>query len=258
VSTASHAGDVVFVTGAGRGIGQAIADAHAAAGAKVIYVDHDAALADNAAANARDHDWHAIGLGADISDEAAVTAAVEAAVEAFGPITALVNNAGISPKSGADGRKSALWEMPASEWQRVVDVNLTGAFLCAKAVAPGMIAAKRGSIVSISSVAGQTYCDFVGVHYAATKAALIGLTKHLAGELGPYGITVNAIAPGRITTPMMMGTASTTNELIRQATPMARFGTPEDVAETALYLTGPASRFVTAQVIDVAGGWLMT
>ncbi|OYU47409.1 MAG: 3-oxoacyl-[acyl-carrier-protein] reductase [Rhizobiales bacterium PAR1] len=258
MSAASHQGEVVLVTGAGRGIGQAIADAHAAAGAHVIYVDYDAALAENAAAAARDKDWYAIGLGADVSNEAAVNAAVTAAVEAFGPITALINNAGISPKSGADGRKSPLWEMPASEWQRVVDVNLTGAFLCSKAVAAGMIAAKKGSIVSISSVAGQTYCDFVGVHYAATKAALIGVTKHLAGELGPYGITVNAIAPGRITTPMMMGTASTTNELIRQATPMARFGTPDEVAQTALYLTSQASRFVTAQVIDVAGGWLMT
>jgi len=254
----THAQDVVLVTGAGRGIGKAIADAHAEAGAKVIYVDFDTIAAEEAAAAARDRDLQAIGLGADVAHEGAVNAAVAKGIEAFGPITALINNAGISPKSQPGSVKASLWEMPASEWQRVVDVNLTGAFLCAKAVAPGMIAAKKGSIVSISSVAGQTYCSFVGVHYAATKAGLIGYTKHLAGELGAFGITVNAIGPGRIATPMMLGTASDTNEKVRQATPMGRFGSPEDVAATALYLTSEASRFVTGQVIDVSGGWLMT
>ncbi len=258
MSTASHSGQVVLVTGAGRGIGQAIADAHAAAGAAVIYLDSDRALAETAAAAAIARGGRALGVCASVADEAAVKAAVAAGAAAFGPVTALVNNAGISPKSGSTGGKAPLWEMGADEWRRVLEVNLTGAFLCASAVVPGMMAAGRGSIVSVSSVAGKTYCDIVGVHYAATKAGLIGLTKHLAGELGGHGITVNAVAPGRIDTPLMRGTVSAANEAARQATPLKRFGQPEDVAGTCLFLTSDAARFVTAQVIDVAGGWLMT
>lgn len=256
--SASHAGSVVLVTGAGRGIGQAIADAHAAAGARVIYLDHDAGLATAAAEAARARGADALAVQADVSDAAAVAAAVEAAAAAFGPVTALVNNAGISPKSGADGRRAPVWQMPPEEWARVLGVNLTGAFNCIRAVTPGMIAAGRGAIVSMASVAGRTYCDIVGVHYAATKAGLIGLTKHLAGELGPHAITVNAIAPGRIDTPLMRGTAPEANEAVRQVTPLRRLGAPEDVAGTCLFLTSPAAAFVTGQVIDVSGGWLMT
>jgi 3-oxoacyl-[acyl-carrier protein] reductase len=254
----THDGQVVLVTGAGRGIGQAIADAHAAAGARVLYLDFDVALAEGAADAAKARGWQAAALSANVADERAVEAAVAAGVAIFGPVTALVNNAGISPKSGSSGGKAPLWEMTAKEWRRVVDVNLTGAFNCARAVIPQMIAAKGGSIVSISSVAGKTYCDIVGVHYAATKAGLIGFTKHLAGELGEHGVTVNAIAPGRIDTPLMRGTVSAANDRAREATPLKRFGQPGDVAATSLFLTSGASRFVTAQVIDVAGGWLMT
>jgi 3-oxoacyl-[acyl-carrier protein] reductase len=148
--------------------------------------------------------------------------------------------------------------MQADEWRRVLDVNLTGAFLVTRAVVPQMREARYGRIVSISSVAGRTYCDIVGVHYAATKAALIGFTKHLAGELGPAGITVNAVAPGRIDTPLMRGTSAETNEAVRQATPLQRLGTPEEVAAVCLFLTSDKAGFVTGQVCDVAGGWLMT
>jgi 3-oxoacyl-[acyl-carrier protein] reductase len=254
----SHEDEVVLVTGAGRGIGQAMADAHAAAGARVIYLDVQEQLAESAAEAARSRGGQAIALAADVADYAAVSAAVERGVAAFGPITALVSNAGISPKTGSAGGKAFLWEMNPEEWQKVLGINLSGAFNCSRAVVEGMIALGRGSIVSTSSVAGKTYCDIVGVHYAATKAGLIGLTKHLAGELGPYGITVNALAPGRIDTPMMRGTASSANEAVKALTPLRRLGTPEEVAQTCLFLTSPAARFVTAQVIDVAGGWLMT
>jgi 3-oxoacyl-[acyl-carrier protein] reductase len=258
MSAGTHAGQVVLVTGAGRGIGQAMADAHAAAGASVLYLDHDPALSRAAADAATARGWKAHALAADVADDVAMKAAVAEGVATFGPITALINNAGISPKTGSTGGKSPIWEMTAAEWRKVVDVNLTGAFNGIAAVVPHMIAARRGSIISTASVAGRTYCEIVGVHYAATKAGLIGLTKHLAGELGAHGITVNAIAPGRIDTPMMHGTVSALNERIRQATPMQRFGTPDEVAGTALFLTSDAARFVTAQVIDVSGGWLMT
>ncbi|MFS8039102.1 SDR family oxidoreductase [Xanthobacter sp. AM11] len=254
----SHAACVVLVTGAGRGIGRAMADAHADAGAAVAYLDHDASLAEAAAQAARARGVKAVGLAADVADFAAVAAAARAAAEALGPVDVLVNNAGISPKGGADGRRAEAAEMDPAEWRRVIDVNLSGAFHCVRALAPGMKALGRGRIVNISSVAGRTYCDIVGVHYAATKAALIGFSKHLAGELGPYGVTVNAIAPGRIDTPMMRGTASAANEAVRLATPLRRLGQPEEVAATCLFLTSDAAGFVTGQVVDVAGGWLLT
>lgn len=254
----THSGRVALVTGSGRGIGRAIADAHGAAGAAVVYLDHDPALAETAAAEAIAAGRKAIGLAADVADYASVAAACEKAAAALGPIDVLVNNAGISPKSGSDGKRAPMWEMSPEEWRRVLDVNLTGAFNCTRAVVPGMRELGRGRIVSTSSVAGKTFCDIVGVHYAATKAGLIGFTKHLAGELGPFGITVNAVAPGRIDTPLMRGTASAANDAVKAITPLRRFGTPEDVAETCLFLTSDAASFVTAQVIDVAGGWLMT
>ena len=107
-------------------------------------------------------------------------------------------------------------------------------------------------------MAGRAYVDFVAVHYSATKAALIGFTRHLAGELGPFGITVNAIAPGRIETPMVRTVPGQVNEAIRLATPLRRLGQPEDVASLAVYLTSAEARFITGQVCDVSGGWLMT
>ncbi len=254
----SHAGRVALVTGAGRGIGRAIADSHAAAGAAVAYLDHDRELAETAAREAVAKGWQAVGLSADVADYEAVVEACRKVTDAFGPVDILVNNAGISPKTGADGRRSPAWEMSPEEFRRVLDVNLTGAFNCARAVLPGMKAMGRGRIVNQSSVAGKTFCDIVGVHYAASKAALIGFTKHLAGEVGPFGITVNAVAPGRIDTPLMRGTASEANEAARMATPLRRLGSPEDVAATYLFLTSDSASFVTGQVVDVAGGWLMT
>jgi 3-oxoacyl-[acyl-carrier protein] reductase len=224
----------------------------------VAYVDHDLALAEEAASAARECSYEAIALSADVADEEAVTLACRRASEALGTIDILVNNAGISPKTGADGKRANAWEMSPAEWRRVIDVNLTGAFNGMHAVVPGMREIGRGRIISMSSVAGKTYSDIVGVHYAASKAALIGFTKHLAGELGPYGITVNAVAPGRIDTPLMRGTAPEANEAVRLATPLRRLGSPEDVANMCLFLTSDAAAFVTGQVCDVAGGWLMT
>jgi 3-oxoacyl-[acyl-carrier protein] reductase len=254
----THTGRIALVTGAGRGIGRAIADAHAAAGARIAYLDHDPDLAAEAAVAARERGHEAVALSADVADYQAVSEACRRAAEALGPIDILINNAGISPKTGADGRRCEAAEMSPEEWRRVIDVNLTGAFNGIRAIAPGMRSMRRGQIVNLSSVAGQTYCDIVGVHYAASKAALIGLTKHLAGELGPYGITVNAVAPGRIDTPLMRGTAAATNEAVRLATPLRRLGTPEEVAATCLFLTSDAAAFVTGQVCAVAGGWLLT
>lgn len=252
----THAGKVVIVTGAGRGIGRAMADAHAEAGAAVVYLDHDPDLAREAASAAIERGAKALGLTADVADFGSTEKACADAEKMLGCTDILINNAGISPKHA--GKKADIWQMDPAEWQRVLDVNLTGAFNLVRALSPGMRERKRGRIVSISSVAGRTYCDLVGVHYAATKAALIGFTKHLAGELGPFGITVNAIAPGRIDTPLMRGVAPELNEAIRLATPMQRLGAPEDVAKACLFFTSDNAAFVTGQICDVSGGWLMT
>ncbi len=148
--------------------------------------------------------------------------------------------------------------MAPEEWVRVVDVNLNGCFNTTRLLTPAMREAGCGAIVNMSSVAGRTYSAVVGSHYAATKAALIGFTRHIAAELGPYGIRANAIAPGRIDTPLIRTVAESINAAQAEATPLRRLGRPEEVADLALYLTSNEASFITGQVCDVAGGLMMT
>jgi 3-oxoacyl-[acyl-carrier protein] reductase len=194
--------------------------------------------------------------GCDVADRAAVAAACAAVEAELGPVDILVNNAGISPKH--DGRPAPVFEMAPEEWDRVLAVNLTGAWNLIRQLAPGMVARRSGRIVNQASVAGKAHVPFVGCHYAATKAALIGLTRHLAGELGPHGIAVNALAPGRIETALAASVAPETNAAVVGQTPLRRLGTSEEVARAVCFLTGPDSEFVTGQTLDVAGGWMMT
>ena len=242
---ATHAGRVAVVTGAGRGIGAAIAAELAARGAKVAALEADPALAEAAGA-----------ILCDVADRASVDAACARVEAELGPVDILVNNAGISPKH--DGRAAPVQEMDPAEWDRVLAVNLTGAWNLIRRLSPGMVARRRGWIVNQSSIAGKAFTPIVACHYAATKAALIGLTRHLAGELGPHGITVNAIAPGRIATPMVAVAGGATNAAVAAETPLRRLGTPEEVARAVCFLTGPDAAFVTGQTLDVAGGWMMT
>jgi len=251
-----HRGRVVLITGAAGGIGAAIAERYAADGAAVGLVDFDATSGQALAARlvAAGHRVHF--AQADVASFDECDTACRAVETALGPIDTLVNNAGISPKHA--GKPAPIWQMEPAEWHRVVDVNLHSVFNFTRWLTPGMVDRKFGRIVSMSSVAGKAYLNIVAAHYGTTKAALIGMTRHLAGELGPHGITVNALAPGRIDTPMVAGAPREANDAVIGVTPLGRLGKPTEVADACLFLTSPRSDFITGQVIDVAGGWLMT
>jgi 3-oxoacyl-[acyl-carrier protein] reductase len=247
----THAGRVALVTGGGRGIGAAVAAELAARGARVAVLDADAGLA---AESARACGGHA--EACDVADRAAVDRACGGVEAALGPVDILVNNAGISPKR--DGKPVPVWEMDGADWDSVVAVNLTGCFNMARRLTPGMVARKRGWIVNMASVSGRVWTPLVGGHYTATKTALVGLTRHWAGELGPRGVRVNAVAPGRIATPLAKLTAPATNQAIVAATPLGRAGEPEEVARAVCFLCGPDAEFVTGATLDVSGGWMMS
>ncbi|HJQ02522.1 MAG TPA: 3-oxoacyl-ACP reductase FabG [Jatrophihabitans sp.] len=242
-------GRVALVTGGGQGIGAAIATRLAAGGAKVAVLDLNESTAAETAAGLN---TEAIGIGADVSQADQVEAAVARVVEQFGGLHILINNAGVL-------RDNLLFKMSESDWDTVMNVHLKGAFLCSKTAQQHMVAAKYGRIVNMSSTSalgnrGQA-------NYATAKAGLQGFTKTLAIELGPFGVTVNAIAPGFIETAMTKATAErigTTIEQMRAAVaervPVRRGGVPEDIANTAAFFAGEEAGYVTGQVIYVDGG----
>lgn len=237
-------GKVALVTGAAGGLGRAFCLSLARAGARVIAADVDeAGLAETVVP---------VGATALVMDvrQPAPIAGLEA-------VDILVNNAG-----GSLYTPKALANITEADWDLVIDVNLKGAFLCCQAVAPLMRARGGGRIINISSIGGRTASPVTGVAYAAAKAGLIGLTRRLARELGPDGITVNAIAPGTVLSGRRM--ADLWNELTPQEQgrilaeiPLGRLSTPEEQAEVLLFLAGPAARYITGAVIDTNGGRFM-
>jgi 3-oxoacyl-[acyl-carrier protein] reductase len=250
------AGKTAIVTGAVGGIGSAIVRALASEGARVGLIDRDAAAGADFQARLAAAGHTARYAHADVQNFDACRIAYDDLAQGLGGADILVNNVGISPKT--NGRALKVWEMPPDEWDTVMRVNLNSVFYLTRLAAPHMIAQGSGRIVNMSSVAGKAYCDIVAGHYAATKAGLIGLTRHWAGELGEHGITVNALAPGRISTPLLQSVPREVNDAVAQVTALRRLGTPEEVADACLFLASDQARFVTGQVLDVAGGWLMT
>ena len=238
---------VAFITGARRGIGRAIALRYAQAGADCILLARSAP--EELAEEIRGLGRRALALAVDVSDGDAVDAAVKQSISEFGKIDILVNNAGIND----DG---LLIRMKLEQWRRVLDVNLTGAFHCTKAVVRPMLKNDAGRVINISSVIGQMG-NAGQANYAASKAGLIGFTKSIAKELGSRGITVNAIAPGFITTDMTAEMSEEARAQLLQNIPLGALGEAEDVAEAALFLASDAARYITGQVLNVDGGMVM-
>jgi 3-oxoacyl-[acyl-carrier protein] reductase len=245
---------VALITGGATGIGLAVAKRLLRDGAHVAIVGRDETKLDAALAQIRRSSTAAkvAAYSADVANEAQIKSAITRVGRELGPVTILVNNAGVSPKH--DGRKRPVVSMPLDEWRRTLDINLTGAFLAARACIPYFESVRWGRVISISSVAGRTRSDVVGAHYAAAKAGLIGFSRVLAVELAPLGVTVNCIAPGQIDTGM---TDPQANAAYLPRIPVGRIGQPEDIAGAVAYLTSDEASFVTGATLDVTGGSFM-
>ncbi|HEY9738811.1 MAG TPA: 3-oxoacyl-[acyl-carrier-protein] reductase [Trichocoleus sp.] len=242
-------GQVAIVTGASRGIGRAVALTLAAEGASVVvnYASSSGA-ADELVAQIAEQGGSAIAVQADVSKADQVDAMVSAAIEKWGRVDILVNNAGIT-------RDTLLLRMKPEDWQAVIDLNLTGVFLCTRAVAKGMLKQRSGRIINIASVAGQMG-NPGQANYSAAKAGVIGFTKTIAKEMASRGVTVNAVAPGFITTDMTDGLPNT--DEILKFIPLGRFGQPEDIAGMVRFLAAdPAAAYITGQTFNVDGGMVM-
>jgi 3-oxoacyl-[acyl-carrier protein] reductase len=243
-------GQVALVTGASRGIGRAIAERLAREGALVLvnYVQQQAAAEETCAAIAANGGQAAL-CRFDIANGAEVTAAVQQAMECHGKIDVLVNNAGLSIDN-------LLLRLKEEEWDRVIDVNLKGAFLCTKAVVRSMLKQKGGRIINLTSVVAQTG-NAGQAAYTAAKAGVIGFTKTMAKELASRSITVNAVAPGFIETDMTGSLPDQVKSGYLSLIPAGRWGTTAEVAELVAFLAGPLAGYITGQVINVNGGMYM-
>ena len=243
-------GKVSIVTGSARGIGRAISEKLAEEGATLIITDINEEKAQSTANDiANKFNVDTLALKHDVSSEDSTKEVVDKVIKKYSRIDILVNNAGIT-------KDSNFMIMPKSSWDVVIAINLTGAFLCTKFVSKRMLKQRNGRIVNIASVAG-IIGNIGQANYSASKAGLIGLTKTTAKELATRGITVNAIAPGYIQSDM---TQELTDDVIKKMTdmiPMKTYGTPEDVADAALFFVSNKAKYVTGQVLNVDGGMIM-
>lgn len=243
------AGKVSLVTGASRGIGRAVANALARQGATVVLGARDVGRLAEAVAEIVGKGGVAHPLKLDVTDPAQVEAGVASVLSAHGRIDHLVNNAGIT-------RDNLLLRMKPEEWNEVISTNLTSVFRMSQAVLRPMLKERSGRIVNMTSVVGLTG-NAGQTNYAASKAGIVGLTKAIAREVASRGITVNAVAPGYISTDMTASLPEKSKEALLAAIPLGRVGRPEDVAEAILFLVSEGAAYITGQVLSVDGGFHM-
>jgi 3-oxoacyl-[acyl-carrier protein] reductase len=241
------AGEIALVTGASRGIGAAIAAELAAQGARVIGTATTeagaAAIGERLAASG------GAGRALDVTDASAVEGLLEEVAANFGPVSILVNNAGIT-------RDQLLLRMKEDDWQAILDTNLSSVYRSCRAVLRGMMKARRGRIINIASVIGLTG-NAGQANYAAAKAGIIGFSKSLAQEIGSRGITVNVVAPGFIDTDMTRAMPEAARDALLGRIALGRLGQPEDIARAVAFLAGPAAAYITGETLHVNGGMYM-
>lgn len=239
-------GQTAIVTGGGQGIGRAICGIFAEEGASIVVVDIDGSRAEETARQLRQEGRTAKAVRTDVSSDGEIKELVDGVLEDSGRVDILVNNAGLALFRSVE-------QCTEEEWDRVMAVNLKGPFLLAKALLPTMKAQRAGTVINLASVAGKTGGVVSGAPYSVSKAGIECLTKSLARELAPYGVRVNAIAPGIIDTAL---TAHHDQSFV-DAIPLGGKGEPRDVAEAALFLASDRSRHITGEILDVNGGLLM-
>ena len=240
-------GEIALVTGASRGIGAAIADELAARGATVFGTATSDGGAEAIGARLAGKGGH--GRRLDVTDAAAVDALIDAIGKESGPVSILVNNAGIT-------RDNLLMRMKDEDWQAILDTNLTSVYRASKAVLRGMMKARKGRIINIASVIGVTG-NAGQANYAAAKAGIIGFSKSLAKEIGSRGITVNVVAPGFIATDMTADLPDAAKQVMLGQIALGRLGEPADIARAVAFLAGPSATYITGETLHVNGGMYM-
>ena len=240
---------VVLVTGASRGIGQAIATALGEQGATVIGTATSDQGADAISSYFADTGIKGQGMKLDVGDDESVASVIDAITAAYGAVDVLVNNAGIT-------RDNLLMRMKSEEWNSVINTNLTSLYRLSKSVVRGMMKARAGRIINIASVVGSSG-NAGQTNYSAAKAGMLGFTKSLAAELGSRGITVNAVAPGFIDTDMTRELADEQRDALLKSIPLARLGQPREIAAAVAFLASDAAGYITGETIHVNGGMYM-